>query len=97
MKKLTVEFLGLTTLSKAIGKSIAIELPEGSTVSDIFPWLTSRFGKKAADALLDTSGQVDETIQVIVNDEGFLKRELWGGRLVRNGDTIKLMLLVGGG
>jgi sulfur carrier protein ThiS len=97
MTKLTVEFLGLTTLSKAIGKSIVIELPEGSTVSDIFPWLNSRFGKRAASALLDTSGQVDDTIQVIVNDEGFLKRELWAERLVRDGDTIKLMLLVGGG
>lgn len=97
MTKLTVEFLGLTTLSKAIGKSILIELPEGSSVSDIFPWLTSRFGRRAANALLDTSGQVDDTIQVIVNDEGFLKREFWGERLVRNGDTIKLMLLVGGG
>lgn len=95
--KLTLEFLGLTPLSKAIGKAVSIELPDGSRIPDVFACLIACYGKKAADLLLDATGQVDDTIQVIVNDEGFLKRELWGGRLVRNGDIIKLMLLVGGG
>lgn len=95
--QITIEFLGLTSLSKALGKSILAELTDNSSVSDMIRWLVVRHGKKAADALLDPAGQVDDTIQVIVNDEGFLRRDLWPDRLLKNGDTVKLMLLVGGG
>ncbi len=95
--RITIEFLGLTSLSKALGKSIAAELPNGTRVSDMIRWLVSRHGKKAVDALLDASGEVDDTIQVIINDEGFLKHDLWQDRLLKDGDTVKLMLLVGGG
>jgi len=95
--QITIEFLGLTSLSKALGKSILAELTDNSSVSDMIRWLVARHGKKASDSLLDSTGQVDDTIQVIVNDEGFLRRDLWPDRLLKNGDTVKLMLLVGGG
>lgn len=95
--QITIEFLGLTSLSKALGKSICAKLADESSVSDMIRWLVARHGKKAADALLDPTGQVDDTIQVIINDEGFLMRDLWPDRLLKDGDTVKLMLLVGGG
>uniref|UniRef100_A0A7C4W140 MoaD/ThiS family protein n=1 Tax=Desulfatirhabdium butyrativorans TaxID=340467 RepID=A0A7C4W140_9BACT len=95
--QITIEFLGLTSLSKALGKSILAELTDNSSVSDMIRWLVARHGKKTSDSLLDSTGQVDDTIQVIVNDEGFLRRDLWPDRLLKNGDTVKLMLLVGGG
>ncbi|MEW6258477.1 MAG: MoaD/ThiS family protein [Thermodesulfobacteriota bacterium] len=95
--RITIEFLGLTSLSKALGKSISADLADDSRVADMVRWLVARYGKKAADALLDADGRMDDTIQVILNDEGFLKRDVWQDRPLKDGDTVKLMLLVGGG
>jgi len=47
--------------------------------------------------LLDGEGQLDRTIQVMVNDEGFLSREDLPQRALQEGDRIRFMLLVGGG
>jgi sulfur carrier protein ThiS len=37
------------------------------------------------------------TIQVMVNDEGFVPREEYSSRPLKEGDLVKIMLLVGGG
>jgi sulfur carrier protein ThiS len=47
--------------------------------------------------LLDQSGQLDMAIQVMVNDEGFLPRSQYSQRMLKDGDSVKFMLLVGGG
>ncbi len=47
--------------------------------------------------LLDSDGQLDLTIQVMINDEGFLARNEYARRELREGDTVRFMLLVGGG
>jgi sulfur carrier protein ThiS len=36
-------------------------------------------------------------IQVMVNDEGFLPRSEYSQRVLKDGDSLKFMLLVGGG
>jgi sulfur carrier protein ThiS len=37
------------------------------------------------------------TIQVMLNDEGFVPRDELSQRTLKDGDSVKIMLLVGGG
>jgi sulfur carrier protein ThiS len=94
--KITVESLGLPTLSAVIGKKAELEFT-GRTVADLVDQLVGRFGPKARRVLLDGEGRLDLTIQVMVNDEGFLNRGDLPGRELKDGDRIRFMLLVGGG
>jgi sulfur carrier protein ThiS len=91
-----IESLGLPTLSKLIGKSTQIIIPDG-TVADIISHLVKRIGQPARKILLDQEGQLDLSIQVMVNDEGFLPRNEYSQRVLQDGDSVKFMLLVGGG
>ncbi len=94
--KITVESLGLPTLSVVIGKKAELDF-KGGTVTDLVNHLIGRFGPKARAVLLDGEGHLDLTIQVMVNDEGFLAREDLPQRELKDGDRIRFMLLVGGG
>ena len=91
-----MESLGLPTLSKLIGKKAELEMADG-TVTDLIRHIVRRHGQKAGKILLDQTGELDMTIQVMVNDEGFLSREEYSKRPLKEGDQIKIMLLVGGG
>jgi len=94
--KIIVESLGLPTLSALIGRKVEMELTAATTV-DLIDRLVARFGPKARQILLDAEGRLDMAIQVMVNDEGFLPRDEWTTRKLKDGDRIRLMLLVGGG
>jgi sulfur carrier protein ThiS len=94
--KIQVESLGLPTLSKLIGKKTQLEMADG-TVADLVARILDRHGRQACKILLDQEGQLDMTIQVMVNDEGFLPRSEYSQRILKNGDSVKFMLLVGGG
>ncbi len=94
--KIQIESLGLPTLSKLIGKSSQIEMADG-TVADLVSQIVGRHGPRARKILLDQSGQLDLAIQVMVNDEGFLDRSDYSQRVLKDGDQVKFMLLVGGG
>lgn len=90
------EFLGLPTLSAIIGKKADIDMP-GDTVMDLVRHLIRKHGPKAEQALLDPKGDLDPIIQVMINDEGFIPREEIGNQKIRQGDTVKFLLLAGGG
>jgi sulfur carrier protein ThiS len=94
--KIQVESLGLPTLSKLIGKKTEMEMTDG-TVADLITHIVSRSGREAQKILLDQSGQLDMTIQVMLNDEGFVPRDELSQRALKDGDSVKIMLLVGGG
>jgi sulfur carrier protein ThiS len=94
--KITIESLSLPTLSAVIGRKAEMDF-NGRTMADLVSQLASRFGPKAREALLDSEGQLDMTIQVMVNEEGFLKRDELPRRELQDGDRIRFMLLVGGG
>ena len=94
--KIQVESLGLPTLSKLIGKSTQIEMADG-TVADVISLIVDKIGQPAQKILLDKKGQLDISIQVMVNDDGFLARDKYDKRSLKDGDTVKFMLLVGGG
>jgi sulfur carrier protein ThiS len=94
--KVQVESLGLPTLSKLIGKKTELEIADG-TVAGLITQIVSRHGQPARKILLDGQGELDMTIQVMINDEGFVPREDYSRRPLKEGDQVKIMLLVGGG
>ena len=94
--KIQVETLGLPTLSKLIGKKTELEIADG-TVAGLIAHIVSRHGKKASKILLDQAGELDMTIQVMINDEGFVSRDQYSKRQLQEGDQVKIMMLVGGG
>ena len=94
--KITVESLGLPTFSAVIGKKTELDF-KGRTVADLVDHLVGRFGAKDREMLLDEEGQLDLSIQVMVNEEGFLAREELQRRGLRDGDHVRFVLIVGGG
>ncbi len=94
--KIQIESIGLPTLSKIIGKTFQIEISDG-TVADLVSNIVSRIGPRAGKILLDQTGNLDMSIQVMLNDEGFMARDEYGQRQLKDGDRVKFMLLVGGG
>lgn len=94
--KIQIESLGLPTLSKLIGKKSQLEMADG-TLSDLVACIVGRHGRQAGKILLDPEGHLDMAIQVMVNDEGFLPRSEYSQRILKDGDAVKFMLLVGGG
>jgi molybdopterin converting factor small subunit len=96
--KIEIESMGLPTLSKLIGKKTTIELTQKTaTVGDLISVLVKSHGKKVNQILLDSEGELDLTIQVMINDEGFLARDEYDRRELKEGDVVRFMLLVGGG
>ncbi len=94
--KITVETLSLPTLSRIIGKTSQMEIPQG-TVKDLIDQLIKQNGKEVSDMLLDSKGDLDLVIQVMINDQGFIPREEIKTRPLKDGDRVKFLLLVGGG
>jgi sulfur carrier protein ThiS len=94
--KIQVESIGLPTLSKLIGKRSQLEIKDG-TVADVISYIVNRIGRQSRKILLDQDGQLDVTIQVMVNNEGFMPRSQYSQRYLKDGDSVKFMLLVGGG
>jgi sulfur carrier protein ThiS len=94
--RIQVESIGLPTLSKLIGKKSQLEMA-GATVADLVSQIAERNGPQAHKILLDRNGHLDLAIQVMVNDEGFLPRDEYSRRILKDGDAVKFMLLVGGG
>jgi sulfur carrier protein ThiS len=94
--KVQIESLGLPTLSKVIGRKTQWEMADG-TVADLVRNIVDRHGRKMHKILLDQAGELDLAIQVMVNDEGFVPRSEFSKRLLKDGDSVKFMMLVGGG
>ena len=94
--KIQVESLGLPSLSKLIGKKTELEMADG-TLADLIAHIVNRSGPEARKILLDHTGELDMTIQVMLNDEGFVPRDELSQRTLKDGDSVKIMLLVGGG
>jgi sulfur carrier protein ThiS len=94
--KIQIESIGLPTLAKLIGKKSQLEMADG-TLADLVARIVDRHRRQAGKILLDQDGQLDMAIQVMVNDEGFLPRSEYTQRILKDGDSAKFMLLVGGG
>ena len=94
--KIQVESLGLPSLSKLIGRKAELEMADG-TVADLIAQVVDLDGNKTRKILLYSRGELDMTIQVMLNDDGFVPRDELGQQKLKDGDRVKIMLLVGGG
>ncbi len=94
--KVEVEFLGLPDLSNLIGRRSEQNM-DGKTVSDLVSHLLVKYGEKVRKYLLNASGDLDMVIQIMVNDEGYLKRDEYPQFILKKNDNVKFFLMVGGG
>ena len=94
--KIQVESLGLPALSELIGKKAFIEFP-GGTINDLVSYIVNKHGQRARRSLLDGEAELDMTIQVMINDDGFLRRDEFHNRNINDGDKVRFLLLVAGG
>ena len=94
--RIRIETLGLPTLAEAIGSRAEIELV-GATVADLVGELIGRFPAEARLRLVDADGGLERSIQIMVNEEGFLRRDELSQRRLADGDRVRFMLLVCGG
>jgi molybdopterin converting factor small subunit len=94
--RIRIETLGLPTLAAAIGGRAEIELA-GATVADLVGEIISRFTGEARLRLVDADGGLERSIQIMVNEEGFLGRDELSQRRLADGDRVRFMLLVCGG
>ena len=86
----------MPTLSRLIGKRTRLEISPG-TLNDVITTLINQHGPQVEELLLDDEGQLDTTVQVMINNEGVLAWKQYASRTLKDGDTIKFILLVGGG
>jgi MoaD family protein len=96
MLKVNLKILGLPTLSKVTGKKELDVNFEGKTVNDLIDYIIKRYGRKAAEALLDEEGKLDITIQVLLNGREWITHDRLD-TVLKDGDSIALMLMVAGG
>jgi len=96
MLKVNLKILGLPTLSKVTGKKELDLNFEGKTVNDLIDYIIKRYGRKAAEALLDEEGKLDITIQVLLNGREWITHDRLD-TVLKDGDSIALMLMVAGG
>jgi MoaD family protein len=96
MMRVNLKILGLPTLSKVTGKKELDVNFEGKTVNDLIGYIVKRYGRKAENALLDEEGQLDITIQVLLNGREWITHDRLD-TVLKDGDSIALMLMVAGG
>lgn len=94
--RVNLKILGLPTLTKAIGQKELDLNFEGQTINDLIGYVVQRYGRKAEEALLDEEGQLDVTIQVLLNGREWITHDRLDTAL-QDGDSVALMLMVAGG
>ncbi|MFO7709715.1 MAG: hypothetical protein R6V84_16230, partial [Desulfobacterales bacterium] len=93
--RIIVESIGLAALSAAIGWRFEIELERGS-LADLVDQVLAQAGPQACRVLLDGEGALDSSVQVMVNDEGFVPRDRLAQHQLKHGDRVRFMLLACG-
>jgi MoaD family protein len=96
LMRVNLKILGLPTLSKVVGKKELDLNFEGTTVNDLMGHIVKRYGRKAEEALLDEKGKLDVTIQVLLNGREWITHDRFD-TVLKDGDSIALMLMVAGG
>lgn len=94
--RVNIQVLALPMLSEALGaKELTVDF-EGEAVADLLDHLVLRYGQKAKKALQDESGQLDMSIQILLNGKEWITHDRLDTRL-KEGDSIAFMLLAAGG
>ena len=94
--QVAVEFLSLPVVTKIVGgKSILFDF-HGRTIEDLMNEMVTRYGEKVRDFLLDESGKLDRIFKVLLNKQEWVSRDQMN-KILKDGDQVTIMMLVGGG
>jgi len=52
---------------------------------------------RLGNALLDKTGKLDRSIQVVINDRDYVKAQDFEKALLKDGDSVTFMMLIAGG
>lgn len=86
----------LPMLSEAIGTDrLEVEF-DGATAGDLIRHLTTTYGRRGRDALLDDRGRLDVEVQLLRNRRDWITGENLDTAL-RDGDHVTIMVLMAGG
>ena len=94
--RVNLKILSLPMLSKATGKKELVVDFEGKTVNDLIDYIVKHYGRRAEEALLDEEGKLDITIQVLLNGREWIPHDRFD-TVLKDGDSIALMLMIAGG
>lgn len=83
-------------LAQLLGRDKIVFEFEGETIGDMVNGLISKYGTKAREALYDSGGRFDGMIQIILNNEKWIRSDDLSIPL-KDDDAVSLMLLIGGG
>ena len=94
--KVTVEFLSLPNIAKQVGgKSISHDFAGGS-IQELIGEVARKYGKQVSDFLLGPDGRLDTDFRVVLNKREWLNHDQLD-RTLKDGDTVTIAMLVGGG
>ena len=79
-----------------IGKESIVESPKGS-IKDLVDGLIGRYESAAGHVILDKNGNLDRSIQVVINDRDYVKAQDFEKALLKDGDSVTFMMLIAGG
>ena len=94
--KILVESHGLPSFYKFFGKQTKLEIAEG-TLLDLITNLVNSADIKTRKILLDQSGDLDMNIQIMLNEEGFVPKNEWSQKQLKDGDRVRIILIACGG
>ena len=94
--KINLDIRLVPDLARLLGTNKIVFEFEGDTISDMVNGLISKYGVKAREALYDSSGRFDGMIQIILNNEKWIRSDDLSTPL-KDEDDVSLMLLIGGG
>lgn len=93
---ITVEFLSMPNVAKMVGgKTISMDYT-GQTVEGLICQVAEKYGKDVRKFLLDETGKLDMSFQVLCNKEEWIYSDQMQ-RPLKDGDHITIMMLVAGG
>lgn len=91
-----ITFLSLPKVTKIIGnKSISFNF-SGETINDLLHELVKEYGAELGQFLLDDYGKLDMIFKIILNKKDWIKRDQLS-KVLKDGDQLTIMMLVGGG
>jgi len=94
--KINLTFLSLPKVTKIIGnKSISFNF-SGQTINDLLKELIKKYGTELGQFLLDDKGKLDMVFKIMLNKKEWIKRDQLD-KVLKDGDQLTIMMLVGGG
>lgn len=96
MPSIKVKFIGLNHLTEQIGRNELDVKLDGNTFGDMLRHLEQTLGLPFREAILNSDGEVDHTIQVVKNEEEWLERDGFDYHL-HDGDELFFFMMIAGG